>query len=556
MPRSRPFLGATIRWGWFAILVLAAFGYLASGLSNVSSNPNQSESSTPELVVSGQLKSIVNKVDQQWQANLTANQLEAAPIADWMTICRRMSLAMVGSGLSLEEIRKLEQYPEDQREQIHLNTLLNDSRFHHYWAERWARFLVGTDGGQFITYRRRRFRIWLSEQFADNRPYDEMATDLITAGGLWTDKPQVNFITATFDSNDGNPDPIRLAARTSRAFLGLRIDCLQCHNDFLGNVNLGDPNNPREGMQKDFHQLAAFYSSAKSNGLQGIRSGKVEYQYKYLDDEEETTVEAAVPFYPELLPRDGEPRTRLAKWITHPENHQASRAAVSHVWALMFGRAAGDSVDNLPLDEDVGPVIDALAKDFVDHGFDLRRLISVIVHSASFRVDSVASFEITNRHEDLGAVFPMVRLRPEQVAGTMIQAARIKKTDRESSAFLQLQTLTGTNDFVTRYGDPGEDEFADDNVTITQRLLMMNGNLLRELENPNPIVNTTSHVNMFAKDDASAIDSIFLCTLNRLPTAAQKSRFLSRFKQANNRSEAIEDLFWVLLNTSEAAWNH
>ena len=97
---------------------------------------------------------------------------------------------------------------------------------------------------------------------AANRGYDQIVRDLITAEGLWTDRPEVNFLTVTFDSNDGNPDPIRLAARTSRAFLGLRIDCLQCHNDFLGNVNLGDSDSIREGMQSDFHQLAAFYTAA------------------------------------------------------------------------------------------------------------------------------------------------------------------------------------------------------------------------------------------------------------------------------------------------------
>ncbi|MGB0759181.1 MAG: hypothetical protein ACPGPS_06580, partial [Rubripirellula sp.] len=84
-------------------------------------------------------------------------------------------------------------------------------------------------------------------------------------------------------------------------------------------------------------------------------------------------------------------------------------------------------------------------------------------------------------HEQNFAVFPLVRLRPEQVAGAIIQAARIKTTDRESSLFLQLQTMAGTNDFVTQYGDIGEDEFNSDSITITQRLLMMNGKLLREL---------------------------------------------------------------------------
>ncbi len=436
------------------------------------------------------LGSAIELLDDRWEQSLHEQGLQSAERADWLTVCRRMSLALVGNGLSLEEIRQLEQLPESQRRQTHLQNLLNDPRFHHYWAERWTRYLVGTDGGQFIVYRRRRFRIWLAEVFAANRPYDQMVRDLITAEGLWTDKPQVNFLTATFDSNDGKADPVRLAARTSRAFLGLRIDCLQCHNDFLGNVNLGDVDQPREGLQSDFHQLAAFYTSAKTNGLQGVKSGDVEYDYKYLNAEEEVSVEPAVPYLPELLPDEGDPRQRLASWVTHPDNRQAARAAVSHVWALMFGKPLGKSVDNLPLDEEIHPMLSTLADDFVETGFDLRRLISVIAGSSAFQVDSRADFDVTEQHEQAYAVFPLVRLRPEQVAGSVIQAARIKKTDRESSLFLQLQTLTGTNDFVKQYGDIGEDEFTTDSVTITQRLLMMNGNMIREIVNSNPVLNT------------------------------------------------------------------
>lgn len=558
MNRLRSIARTGIRWGWFFLLVLVAFGYLASGLSEPPEQRVAVDANAASLSKISQpsIEKTLARIDQAWKESLAGRDMKPAPQADWLIACRRMSLAMVGSGLSLEEIRRLEQIPEEDRQQAHLNALLNDPRFHHYWAERWSRFLVGTDGGQFIVYRRRRFRIWFSEVLAANRPYDKIVRDLITAEGLWTDRPEVNFLTATFDSNDGKPDPIRLAARTSRAFLGLRIDCLQCHDDFLGNVSLGDLDEPREGKQTDFHQLAAFFTSAKTSGLQGVRDGEVDYQYKYLDDEEESTVEADVPFLKELLPEDGEPRERLAQWITHPENRQASRAAVSHAWALLYGRSAGEAVDNLPLDEEVNPVLDILAEDFVANGYDLRRLISLIVMSGSFQVDSRADFAVTKKHEDAGAVFPLVRLRPEQVAGSIIQAARIKKTDRESSVFLQLQTLAGTNDFITSYGDVGEDEFTTDSVTITQRLLMMNGNMLRELINANPVFNTTAHVNMFARDDGHIVDTVYLSALNRYPSVKEKEHFVGRIGEAVNREDAVEDLFWVLLNSSELAWNH
>ena len=418
MTKFKTIASTLVRWSWFGLLVLLAFGYLVAGLSNPQRDRQprsevgaNSTGAGATITASSQanLASAIKLLDHRWEQSLLEQGLQAAERADWLTVCRRMSLALVGNGLSLEEIRQLEQLPESERRQTHLQNLLNDPRFHHYWAERWTRYLVGTDGGQFIVYRRRRFRVWLAEVFAANRPYDQMVRDLITAEGLWTDKPEVNFLTATFDSNDGKADPVRLAARTSRAFLGLRIDCLQCHNDFLGNVSLGDVEQPREGLQSDFHQLAAFYTSAKTNGLQGIKSGDVDYDYKYLNAEEEVSVQPAVPYLPELLPEQGAPRERLASWVTHPDNRQAARAAVSHVWALMFGKPLGESVDNLPLDEEIDPMLSVLADDFAETGFDIRRLISVIAGSSAFQVDSRADFEVTEQHEQAYAAFPLVR---------------------------------------------------------------------------------------------------------------------------------------------------
>ena len=578
------FLSRIGRWAWLGSLLLITLGYLSAGLSEPVSD--QRTLDTPQLVnapaqvdsaqvdsaqvdsaqvdfaqvdfdpVDGSLGDSIGRLDSVRAQSIAAAGLESGSAADWMTVCRRMSLALVGSGMSVEEIRQLQEYPIERRPNVHLDRLLDDPRFHDYWSERYTRFLVGADEGPFIVYRRRRFRTWLAEALAENRRYDAIVRDLITAEGLWTDRPEVNFYTVTFDSGDGAPDPVRLAARTSRTFLGLRIDCLQCHNDFLGNVNLGDAVAPREGLQSDFHQLAAFFSAAKVNGLQGIRNGKTEYLYQYLDATEEVEVDPAVPYSPELLPDEGNDRRRLARWITHPQNRQAARAAVSHVWALMFGRPADETVDNLPIDVLSTPMLEHLTDDFVRHRFNLRRLIRVIAGSDGFRVDSRADFEITPRHEDLTAVFPLVRLRPEQVAGCVLQSARIKKTDRESSFFVQLQTLGQSNDFIRRYGDLGEDEFTTDSVTITQRLLTMNGKMLKELIGGNPILNASSHIAMFAKDDTQAIETVYLAALNRLPTEAERSHFATRFAEAKNKTEAAEDLYWVLLNSTELAWNH
>jgi len=547
MKRFEPFY----RFLFFAATLLAVVGYLLGGLSpGDASRPGNAPPLAAEFATT----------DREWSAHLASRGIAHADPADWLTVCRRVSLAMVGSGVSLEEIRELESLPVGERVATHLENLLTDDRFHHYFSERFTRAYVGADEGPFLVYRRRRFRIWLAEQFAAGRPYDQIVRDLVTAEGLWTNRPEVNFVTVTLDSNEeGKADPIRLASRTARAFLGLRIDCLQCHDDFLGNVSLGGVDNIRGGTQQDFHQLAAFYSSTNVNGLKGVQSGDVDYRYKYLHDDQESDVPARVPFAEDLLPDESdEPdvRARLATWLTHRDNRQFARAAVHRVWALMVGRPVNESVDDLPLDSDDHPVIARLVDDFIANEFDLRRLIRGIVASPAFRIDSRADFDITAEHENEMAVFPLSRLRPEQVAGAMIQASRAKRIDRDSAFFVQLQKFGSTNDFVTRYGDIGEDEFTGDSVTITQRLMMMNGQLTGELIDPNPIMNLPKQASMFAKDDAATVETIYLATLNRRPTDKECEHFLRRLSESEDRDAAVADLTWVLLNSSELAWNH
>ncbi|MCD0460161.1 DUF1549 domain-containing protein [Roseiconus lacunae] len=564
------------KWAWFGLLLLLAFGYMASGLSNglttesaSSIRPKESDPRSPDMSLeaarnskpiateSGDADSVdavVDRIDQARRQAIAAAGLRSAEMADWMTVCRRLSLALVGSGLSLEEIRALESLPFDQRERAHLDRLLGDVRFHDYWAERWTRFLV-SDEGPFLVYRQRRFRHWLSETIAENRPYDQVVRDLITAEGLWTDRPQVNFLTVTFDSNDGSPDPVRLAARTCRAFLGLRIDCLQCHDDFLGNVSLGDEDALRGGSQTDFHQLAAFYSSAKTNGLQGVRTESVDYRFQYLDADEEVDVTADVPYRQDLLPEDGDPRERLARWVTAADHRQFARAAVHRFWTLMFGRAVTDAVDNLPLDESDDPVLVALIDDFQRHR-DVHRTIRLIASTEAFRVDSVADFEITARHEVVHAAFPLTRLRAEQVAGSITQASKVKMIDRDSSLLVQLIRFGAINDFLKRYGDLGENEFSKDGITIPQRLMLLNGSMLHEAAKSEPILNTTGQIKSFAQDDPQAVEVAFLCLLNRYPTKEEQAYFAEKVGEADGRGNGLEDLFWMLANSTEFTWNH
>jgi hypothetical protein len=499
--------------------------------------------------------------------------LPSSDAADWKTICRRLSLALIGNGLSLEDIRVLEKVPEEDRVRWWTDYLLSDRRSADYLAERFTRATVGTNNGPFLLFRRRMYVDWIADQFEKNVPYDRIVRQLITATGSWTDSPQVNFLTATMDENDEKqPDVIRLAGRTSRAFLAQRIDCLQCHQDYLGNVqftesnNLGDSGETRDvvamrtGQQKDFHQLASFFAGTRmENPFVGLRNMERDYRVRYLDDSEERSVSPEVPYDEQLLPEHGSPREKLAIWVTHPENKAFARAAVNRTWAILFGKPWFAEIDNIPLAGPFPPGFERVADDFIEHGYDWKRLIRVLSQIKAFQRDSrLRAFEPTEDHEALWAVFPLTQLRPEQVAASIHQAARLKTIDEDSSIFSKLELFGGVNDFTKAYGDQGDDEFRESAITIPQRLLVMNGAYTQERIENNPIMNASTRIAEQTKDDLIAVRAIYLSVLNREPSGSELNAFCEKLKTSGEtgRSNAIEDIFWTLLNSTEFLWNH
>ena len=534
-------------------------------------SPEQIESTFDSTVLEA-----AHKIDREFRADWDQQGLRPAPPAPWHTVARRISLGMVGNGLSLEEYRSLEKIPEDQRVSWWTEYLLNDRRWADQFAERFARATVGTSEGPFLIFRRRKYVDWLADRLEENLPYDQIVRRILVAKGSWTDSPEVNFLTATMDeNNDSKPDAVRLAGRTSRAFLAMRIDCLQCHNDYLGNVQFptasgahtSDPKESlRTGQQSDFHQLAAYFGTIRmDNPFSGLKEEGQAYRTKYLNAQVETDVEASVPFAHHWCGYQTSNREGLADWVTHPSNRAFARATVNRVWAILTGRPLVQPIDDIPAQGPYPPGLEALADDFIDHGYDLKRLVRVIIATGVYQIDSQWSQgdssqteQIDESYEKAWALFPVSQLRPEQMAAAVHQACRLKTIDASSSILSQLELYGGVNDFTKAYGSRGEDEFFEQSVTIPQRLLMMNGQFLSERIDNNPIMNAATRISGLARDDQTAVSTAFLSTLNRPATAQELEVFTQRLerKRGEARSRELGNLFWVLLNSSEFQWNH
>lgn len=463
--------------------------------------------------------------------------------ANDLEILRRLSLALTGSIPSVETIRNYEAWPEDQRIIMVLQQMFSDRRLSDYLAERFARAFVGVENGPFLVFRRRRLVDDLSEMIHNNRPYDQIVKKLITAKGIWTSKPEVNFLTATIDPNNDEegPDEIKLAARVSRAFLGVRIDCVECHDDMFGD----------RWKQKDFHQLASFFSGAEMS-LTGLIEAEKPYEYRYKRRPKPETVPAKVPFNETLLPSEGPLRERLATWVTHPENKPFARALVNRAWAILFNSPLVSPVDSIPIDGPFPEELESLAEEAIASGFDLRYLITKIASTRRFQNSS------KNSEQSETTSFPMTRLRPEQVAGSIIQSASLETVDADSHILSRMMRVIQQGEFIKRYGDAGEEEFAATSGTIPQRLTVMNGKLVHERTEENMVMNAATRIGALAPDDSVAVEMAYLATLTRRPTETELSYFTDRLKGTKNKKRAkeMQDLFWSLINSTEFAWNH
>ncbi len=568
-----------MRWKSVLPAILVAIGLAVVTSMAVTSpvqNLNPPNAGGP---VSADLLPAANKVDQLLVAQLIAAGVEPAGKADDLTVLRRLSLALLGTIPSLEEIRRFEADTRPDRLTIWTDVILADTRFNDYFAERLARAYVGVEGGQFIIFRRDRFTNWLGEQLRDNVPYDQTVRSMLTDDGIWTDKAAVNFVTAGF-AND-QFDPNKLAGRTVRAFLGQRIDCAQCHDHPFAHWK-----------QTEFEGLAACFGQLDNTLVGVVDDPNMKYQLPDGDKVDPMgqpvlrVVQPGVPFCLDVYPAEGTPRGRLAQWVVHPSNQRFERAIANRIWGLLFGKPylsdryvdevtnkpkwSDRAVDDLPDPEDAESktrtaVLDLLGADFRSHGCDLKRLIQVITSTDAFRRTSqhsarVAALNDSEQMEEIErrwGVFPLNRLRPEQVIGAMLQSNSVKTIDQNSHLFTRAFRFLKERDYVNEFGDPGEAELEQRTATIPQTLLNMNGEFAREMSQTG-LFATPGTLRRFSPTNEALLDNAFLTCLTRRPTEAERKHFQGQLSERPKDADdaVLEDLFWTLYNCEEFTWNH
>ncbi|MDP1797551.1 MAG: DUF1549 and DUF1553 domain-containing protein [Planctomycetaceae bacterium] len=475
------------------------------------------------------------------------HQVDPAPPADDEELVRRLYLDLVGRTPTVYEIRTyLDQRSPDRYETL-VDRLLTSPDHASQMAAVWRSFLIpeGVDLTAFGGVES--FDRWLAERFEKNQSYDQTVRELLQAEGRLSRSGPLLFYTAA------KLDPDQLASRTARVFLGMRLECAQCHDH---------PFEP--WTQQDFWSLAAFFAqiSRPQTNLQAVTAVM---QVRDIQRGEVKLPDTDAVVEPRFLNRaqmeadvaTQARRKQLALWLTAAENPYFARATANRVWDLMFGKGIVDPVDNLGTQHPpCSPeLLEALASQLIEQKFNLRELFRTVALSQAYRLSSAAPTADEQRLKYF-AQMPVKALTAEQVYDCISVAT--------------LLDTNGTEAFnVNRFGNADREQFLQlfrtpsGNKTqyqagIPQALTLMNGTLidgatglsssglLQSLEAP-----------FFT--NRQRIEVLYLATLSRRPRDAewvQLREIVPEKASGVAMKEGLADILWALLNSAEFTMNH
>jgi hypothetical protein len=502
----------------------------------------------PSMAVSGSdpwdsVRQTASKIDGLIEKNCQTRGVPVAPLAEMGQVARRIALSLHGRIPSLTDIRQLEGSLGSHSIERLTDRLLAEKRFGDYLGEWIANTMVREQESDVpFPYRRETFVTWLTDQVNTGVPYDRWVREIVTADGLWSQRGAANFITNTECS------AAELAAQTARSFLGLRLDCAQCHDHPFASWKQGQ-----------FHGLAAYFANIEADYYAGLKQNMngAPYEFKIRKTQETRQAEPKPPFRPDLDPGLGERRERLATWLTHRDNPYFARAMVNRIWMLMFGRGLIEPIDDMEKPERIPEVLGILAEDFKDHDFDIRRLIRIIVSTRAFQRQSSMHTAVSTEQEDCFAAFPITRIRPEPLSHALSQVLVARPIDRSANVLTRWLAYYEEERFSRNIGKPREDEVLGSSGSLTQRLALLNGTRLQE-ELGFEILPLSTQVAALASSDDSCVEVAFLTCLSRRPLADEREYFARELAgtKGTERAERVADLFWCLTNASEFSWNH
>jgi hypothetical protein len=529
-------------------------------------------------------------IDALLRAEWAKRQIVPAAPVDDLRYLRRASLDIIGRIPTVTEIEALEKDTSADRRAKVVERLLQSKEYADHWSNYWDSVLLGDNvRGKVID--EAGFRGWLGAQFANNLPWDRMVFALVTAAGVNRDngaddgavapavkaEPKMDMADALPAETAGqsgvaptNPavnwlikykdTPQDLTGNVASTFLGVRIQCAQCHD-----------HKTEKWTQEDFRRLAACFMRTRAFNVESDENGGP----KRLAVEDVSKTPNRLAKNPDLEPlsraepkaldgtdlsKDPNRREALARWITSRQNPWFAKAIVNRLWGAFLGRGFVEPVDDFRVSNPaLAPeALDRLAQDFVAQNYDLKSLIRTIASTEAYQLSSQgAPSQSVTEPGALWSRFSLKPLGPDELLDSVAVATDLDEmlAAKKDGDFVKAKAQL-RKQFNFLFDVDEESHPAGYEGTVPQALMLMNGR---------PVIRVTNTARQGAllkvlsmpEDDDRKLETIFLRTVSRPPTAEEKSRLLPYVSEPGGKKlERYEDLMWALLNSSEFVFNH
>jgi len=465
---------------------------------------------------------------------------------------RRVYLDTLGKLPPPETVRAFLADPApDKRQKLIAHVLGPDhaSAYADFWTVKWGDLLRNNrnrlnDNGMWSFYG------WMRESFRQNKPMDQFVRELLTAqGSIFSNGPANYFRVAS--------SPPDLAETTSQVFLGVRMQCARCHHHPF-----------EKWSQDDYYGLAAFFATIRTRGTQefGLFGGDTVVYVADSGDVRHPKFNYIVkprPLDGDVMDVPGDRRLiALADWLTSKDNLMFARNIVNRYWAYFMGRGLVEPIDDMRATNPASnpELLDALAKEFIAHNFDVKHLMSVIMNSRVYQLSANASPQ--NAADEMFYTHRLVkRLSAEQLLDAINDATGTQEKFQGLPAgtrAMQLPDPGVPSYFLDTFGRPLRDIVCEcerqGEPNMGQALHLMNGDLVnRKVMDANGRVAKLLNAN---KSDSEIIEELYLATFSRLPTATELHNALRLIAAQPSRKTAVEDLMWALINSKEFLFNH
>lgn len=565
-----------------AIALLAVGGMFCADLAFAQADNTKAPSVTAKsgkeavgpAAYSPQVKFIDEQIRAVW-ADFKMNPSQPATEGEW---CRRVFLDIIGRIPSVEEINAFVNSKDADKKLKLVDALLTSDKYTEEYARNmttiWTNVLIGRAGGteENTLTNREGMQKYLRDAFARNKPYDKMVMELVTATGVNTPgepgfNGAVNFMTMKLDEKAA-----QATAQTARVFLGMQVQCTQCHNH---------PFN--EWKQRKFWELNAFFQQTKANrkftpGTRDVMS--VELVNTDFGGESNNAEEAEIFYelrnglmksaFPTFVDgteigrsgfvSDVNRRNELGKLIVNSPS--MDQAIVNRMWQHFLGYGFTKPVDDMgPHNPPSHPaLLEQLGKDFRYQSFNLKELIKWITLSEAYSLSSKANPSNLKDDPLLGETpkfthFYLRQMRAEELYESLLVATEAHKTTRsyEEQEKMKREWLS---QFVVAFGTDEGDEATTFNGTIPQALMMFNGDLIKQATN----IEKGSFLGKVAASPMKPADKIsflFISALGRKPNAVEL-RVADQLVAARkgDTAAALQDMWWAVLNSNEFIMNH